>query len=103
MLIEMGILMGTDYCDNKTVSPNKAYGLIKKYKTVDKIPELDIGHTCDDAIAYYHNPPVYKIRDKNVIRKGNLDVNKLYDYLKKFNFKTKYINKLFLELSLKMP
>ena len=89
-LIQVGILLGTDYCNNKQYSPTKAYELIKTYST---LKSTIIGHNCDHAFNYFKNPPVNQIEH---IKSGdNLKSNELMNFLKKFNFKEKYINKIF--------
>lgn len=90
-LIQIGILMGTDYCNIKKFSASKAYQLIKKYGHINKIPL--IRHNCDQALDYFKNPPVFEI-DKIIIN-NNIKTRDLINFLKKFNFKEKYINKIF--------
>jgi len=90
-LISLGILLGTDYCDNKRVSPTKAYQLVKKYEHINEIES--IGHNCDNAIDYFKNPPVNDIHTVDEI--SDLKTRELFDFLKKFNFSEKYIGKIF--------
>ncbi|AYV84873.1 MAG: FLAP-like endonuclease XPG [Hyperionvirus sp.] len=88
-LIEIGILLGTDYCDNTRSSPTKAFGLIEQYHDLHHIPF--IGKKCDQAVQYFNDPPVKKITEISV---GKLNKKKLIDFLKRYNFKEKYIKKI---------
>lgn len=91
-LIKIGILMGTDYCDIKNISPSKAYHLVKEYKHDDYfIPS--IGYKCEPAFNYFKDPPVFEI--DQIIVNNNIKSRDLINFLKRFNFSTKYINKIF--------
>ena len=88
--IQIGILMGTDYCNNKNFSASKAYQLIKDYGSMNNIPDAE---NCDNAFDYFKTPPVLDIDSVSIY--NNLKSRELINFLKTFNFKEKYIEKIF--------
>lgn len=93
-LIQIGILMGTDYCNIKKYSATKAYNLIKEYGHIDNIPSVD--HKCDNAFNYFKNPPTSDI--DIIVINNTIKTRDLKYFLETFNFKTKYIYKIFEKL-----
>lgn len=89
-LIKLGVLLGSDYCDNSPMSINKAYKIIKN------IEETDIETQCSQAIKYFKKPVVVNIKKLNPIKPINYD--RLREFLSKFNFSVEYINNLFEKL-----
>jgi len=87
-LIRIGLLLGTDYCDNKSISPTKAYNAVIKN-------EDDVQDNCRDAYNYFKDPPIHRIQPFNL--KYDLQINKemLKTFLKNMKFKKKYITKMF--------
>lgn len=85
-LIEIGILMGSDYCNNPTHSATKAYELVKS-------GQLDELQNCHDAINYFTNPPVYHITSLSI--NTNIKSRELKEFLESFNFKNSYIDNIF--------
>ena len=95
-LIQIAILLGTDYCDNKKFSPTKAYQLVKEFKDITKIPE--IGNKCMNAIEYFKNAPVKQISTIHKLTDSKIKTRDLFDFLKKFAFTQEYIDKVFTHL-----
>jgi flap endonuclease-1 len=91
-LIEVGLLLGTDYCDNKSISPTKAYNAVIQDTDTDND---NIGDDCRDAYNYFKDPPIHTVQPFNL--KYDLQINKemLKTFLSKMQFKTKYIDKIF--------
>lgn len=83
--IEISVLLGTDYCDNKPMAPNKAYNLIKN-------KEHNVAIECGAAIKYFKNPPVKKI--VKIENKKHIMKDQLTTFLKKFNYRDAYIDKI---------
>ena len=90
-LIQIGILMGTDYCNIKNLSPTKAFNTVNE-NLIDK----NFYDKCDKAINYFKNPPVYDIN--NIIINNNIKTRELLKFMKKFNFKKQKIEKIFSEI-----
>ena len=88
-LIQIGILLGTDYCDIPNISPMKAYDLIKKSGDLEN---TTIGNKCNDARKYFQSPPVTKIKQLNDLTVTNVD--HLVEFLRRFYFKNKYIDRV---------
>lgn len=85
-LIKLGVLLGSDYCDNSPVSITKAFKIIKN------IEESNIENECNHAITYFKKPVVENI---NFINSTNsVDINKLSFFLRNFYFSDDYINRL---------
>lgn len=93
ILINIGVLLGTDYCDNKTYSPKKTYCLIEKYKYIKNIP--DFATDCENAINYFIKPPVYYITASDIPHEIKIDKKKLRNFLENFMFDKKYIDNIF--------
>ena len=89
-LITTGILLGSDYCDNKPISATKAYKLVTvsktNYKTVIKTLK------CEHAIKYFESAPVVLLNKIDKI--SNIDKNDVTSYLKKHKFSDEYVNKI---------
>jgi flap endonuclease-1 len=98
MLIDLGILMGSDYCDNNGMSYNKAYKLIKKYDSLKKIPKDVFNYDCSGAQEYFKEPLVLHIEE--VMSNEKINKKKLKNYLLKFNFGDNYIDKLMEKINL---
>lgn len=90
-LIDLGILMGSDYCDNKPMSYNKSYELIKKYESIRNMPKNIFDYSCEKAQKYFKNPPVHLIKK---INKYEFDQKKLINFLVSFKFNNKYIDNI---------
>jgi flap endonuclease-1 len=94
--IDLCILLGCDYTPTiDKIGPKKAYELIKKHRSIDKIIELDPGFTTGkyqipknfnykEAREYFKNPPVKHIQKEDLV----WSIPK-YDELKEL-LKTKY-------------
>jgi flap endonuclease-1 len=96
-LIDMSILMGSDYCDNKPMSFNKAYKIIKEYKTLNNIPKEIFNYNYEKAKKYFKNPPVYKI--EKITCSGKINKEKLIKFLEEFKFSQEYIDKYISKLN----
>ena len=96
-LIDLGILLGCDYCPSiKGIGPIGAYKLIKKYGSLDKILKREpiaLSYDYIKARNYFNDSPVIDSNQINV-NKINIDKEGLIKFLKKFNYKEKYINNL---------
>lgn len=88
-LIKLGILLGSDYCDNKTLSITKAYKYIINHGVID--------NKCDPAIRYFKNPKIKKINKINYT--NDIQINKLIKFLELFQFDNKYINNVITKIS----
>lgn len=93
-LIDLGILLGCDYCPaTKGIGTIGAYNLMKTFGSIDDIVKrkMKLPFDYESAQIYFKNPQV--INSKNVtIKQVNIDIKKLKSFLKKFNFKKKYVN-----------
>lgn len=90
-LIQIGILLGTDYCDGiPRTSPTKAYKLIEQYGDLHQVPS--VGTQCDDALEYFRNPPVHTVN--SVESDGGVNIARLVEFLQDFRFKDKYIDRI---------
>ena len=89
-LIKLGVLLGSDYCDNSSISINKAYKIIKN---ID-IDDNEILKYCEQAIQHFKHPKNKKITK---ITTGKLSEHDLIIFLKKFDYSDDEINKLLLE------
>lgn len=94
-LIELGILLGCDYCPSIAgIGTIGAYKLIKKYKNLDNmmaenIIKLNISHY--KSIDYFKNPPIIEIKKINQL---NINYTELVKFLKKFNYTDEFIKKI---------
>lgn len=84
-LIKLGVLLGSDYCDNSPISINKAYKIIKN------IEENNIETQCEQAIKYFKKPVIKNIKKIDL---KQINIEELKIYLKKFYFKDEYIDKI---------
>lgn len=85
-LIDLGILLGCDYCSGK-----KGVGIVAGYKLVTKKKHIGVMKTIDgysDTYRYFSHPTVKK---NIIINKLNLDKNALQNLLYKLKFSDKYI------------
>jgi len=93
-LIDLGILLGCDYCPTvKGIGPIGAYNLIKKYSTLDKIFEkedITLSYDYLKARSYFNGSPVI---DSNIIEINKMNVNKqkLTEFLEKYGYKDEFI------------
>jgi len=93
-LIQIGVLLGSDYSYNKTYSISKTYELIKTHKKIEKFPKSILSELkgYEDAVNYFINPPTSEI---NKIKKnGDYSMISLRLFLKKFKFKSSTIEKI---------
>lgn len=97
-LIEIGVLLGSDYCNNKKISVIKAYKFIKKYKHIKNIPlnEYDNTIDCNHAIKYFLKPPITNIKSIDISDKINKD--HLILFLNKYQFSNEYSKAIFTKL-----
>lgn len=96
--VDFCILSGCDYCPFiQSIGPLTAYSLIKKYKNIEKILELNkykIDNEFDYIMArklfidYSEFTDIY-----NDFKKENLQKNELTEYLKSLNFTDQTISK----------
>jgi flap endonuclease-1 len=93
-LINIGILLGSDYCQNKNISPNKAFALISKYEDINNIPNEEYINTvpCDGAINYFLEPEVLEI--EKIAYTPKVSSKSLIKFLKIKEFSEDYINKI---------
>ena len=82
-LVYLGILLGSDYCDNKTISIKKALNYVRTQKL----------EFCQDAVDYFLDPPVHNII--SIKSEKNINTQLLYDFLKTNKFKTSYIENIY--------
>ncbi|MEM0346966.1 MAG: flap endonuclease-1 [Thermoplasmatales archaeon] len=77
-LIDIGILVGTDFNDGvKGIGPKKAYQLIKKYGSIEKIPSIKI-ENYEEIKNIFLNP---EVRDAGQIGSLELDEQKIMEIL----------------------
>ena len=102
-LIDLSILLGCDYCPSiKGIGTIGAYNLIKKYGNLDSILKTEsiiLSLDYRKARDYFTNSPVSN-SSTITIKKMNVDKGKLIEFLKKFNYKEKYIDDLIDNLGL---
>lgn len=106
-IIDIGILLGCDYCPHiKSIGPSTAYKIIKKYKSIDNlISDVESEHKTQfkkykkkyqSAQQYFLNPPVNKnIKINTKIGLSENNKLELIIFLKTFKFTQKYIDNLF--------
>lgn len=88
-LIKLGILLGSDYCDNPQVSINKAFKILKGMDTYNGDIECD----CDEAIRYFCSPLVSTSYGK-IIKYYDINKNMLVEYLHNFGYNDIQITKI---------
>lgn len=94
MLIEVGVLLGCDYCDGFSMGIVKTYKLIKEFEKIENIPREKIEKipkNYEIAVEYFKDAPfvpVEEIKTVNINRAG------LVEFLYRFGYKDEYINKL---------
>jgi flap endonuclease-1 len=100
-LIDIGILLGCDYCPSiKGFGPITAYTKIKTYGSINNLIEtkqIQISEIYNKAQQYFKNPLV---TNKIKIKKLKIDKIQLILFLRKFHFTDKYIEQLFFDLKL---
>lgn len=94
-LIDLAILLGCDYCPSVSgVGTIGAYKLIQQYGNLDKIikhESIELAYDYKKARKYFSDPPI--IDSTNIkINKMKVDKEGLIKFLKKFNYKEKYID-----------
>ena len=96
-LVDLSILLGCDYCPTiKGVGLVGSYKLLKQYGSLSEILEhedLKLPQDYIKAKSYFTDSPVI---DSKTIKINKLSINKkgLIDFLKKFDYKDKYIEEL---------
>lgn len=96
-LIDLGILLGCDYCPSiKGIGTVGAYNLIKKYGNLDMIVKkesITMSYDYEKARKYFSESPVI---DSNMIKINKMNINKvkLIAFLKRFHYEKKYIDVL---------
>lgn len=91
-LIKLGVLLGSDYCDNSPMSINKAYKILKN------IEESNIEIECNKAIKYFKKPIVEEV--KYIDDEKKVNIKELYNFLKEeHNFSDNYINNIISKIS----
>lgn len=102
-LIDLSILLGCDYCPSVSgIGTIGSYKYIQKYGDLDniiKMENINLSYDYLKARKYFSDPPVI---DSNTIKINKLKVNKpaLIEFLKKFNYKDKWINNMFVKLNI---
>lgn len=86
-LIYIGILLGCDYCQNKTLSITKTFNAIN-----NNTDDLTILDQCVDAVNYFKKPPVNIIN--KLIKQKLINANSIVNYLYYFQFSNTYIDKV---------
>ncbi|MEM0128485.1 MAG: flap structure-specific endonuclease, partial [Thermoplasmatales archaeon] len=77
-LIDIGILVGTDFNDGiKGIGPKKAYQLVKKYGSIEKIPSISI-ENYEEIKEIFLNP---EVRDTEQISSLELNEQNIVDIL----------------------
>lgn len=89
-LIKLGILLGSDYCNNSNISINKAYKIMKN------MDYSDVERECSQAINYFKHPDV----DTNFkkFKMYAVDKHELVSFLNDYSFKQESIDKILDEL-----
>ena len=91
-LIKLGVLLGSDYCDNSPMSINKAYKILKN------IEESNIEIESNKAIKYFKKPIVEEV--KYIDDEKKVNIKELYNFLKEeHNFSDNYINNIISKIS----
>jgi flap endonuclease-1 len=97
-LIDIGILLGSDYCHNTTFPIVATYNLIQEYGALSKIPKNIFDSDCDKAVTYFKYPPVHeitKISSQKQINKDGIII-----FLTLLQFEQKYIDKILAQIKL---
>jgi flap endonuclease-1 len=96
-LIDIGILLGCDYCEDvKGVGPISSYKLIKEHKNMDNLLSKNIiklEFNNKKAEDYFKNPPI-KIINKTSIKKLNIDYSGLLKFLEKYGYNNDKLEKI---------
>ncbi len=87
-LIRIGLLHGTDYCDEKNISSIRAYDLVKNNQDKIKIK-------CKKAFDYFIKAPSYDIYICDLKYDRKIEKILLKEFLLKAKFKNTYIKQLF--------
>ncbi len=105
-LIDLGILLGCDYCPTVVgVGTEGSYKLIKEYKSLDnmikkKVIKLSLDYK--KAQNYFKDPPIHKTSKKDIVKK-KVDAIKLKVFLKKMGFSAKYIREIKIPITKAIP
>ena len=98
-LIDLGILLGSDYCGTiKGIGSKSAFKYIKKYGSIDNMIKkkiIDKSYSCDyiKTREYFKNPKVNeRIKKKNL--NPDIDFKKLASFLHKMSYKEDYLLKI---------
>lgn len=97
--VDVCILCGCDYCPNiPRLNYQKAYDLIKRYSSINNIPsEIIPKHfNYQDARKIFNkeiNGDINLIIEKINIKKPEIDIDKLRNFLHERNFNNKYIDR----------
>ena len=96
-LIDIGILLGCDYCEDiKGIGPITSYKLIKEQKSINNLISknmINLEFDNKEAKKYFKNPPV-KMIDKNNIKKLNIDYSGLLKFLEEYGYDNKKLEKI---------
>lgn len=96
-LIDIGILLGCDYCPTvKGIGPVNSYKLIKKYGSIDNLVEegiIKLNLNYKKVKAYFLNPKIEKYSTE-IIRNDPLDYQRLDEFLKKYGYDEKYVKNI---------
>lgn len=84
-LIKIAILLGSDYCNNKSLSITKVHSMI------NNLPLL-----CKQSYTYFKNPIVNKSHTNT--KKQNSNIDELIIFLKSFNYNEQDIDKIISKL-----
>jgi len=103
-LIDLGILLGSDYCDTiKGIGLKSAFKFIKKYGSIENMIEnniIDNSYRCNyvKTREYFKNPIVTKIKKKERIQEVN--TTELSSFLSKMGYNSDYLIKIFRKIEL---
>lgn len=102
-LIDLGILLGCDYCPTvKGIGTIKSYKIIKEYNNLDNLTKnniITLSVNYKKAQNYFIHPSVKSVSTEELINK-KINIGKLKIFLKRFNFKKKYIKDIYLKLNI---
>ena len=95
-LIDIGILLGCDYCVTvKGIGPVNSYKYIVKYKSIDNLIKkglIKLNIDYKKAQKYFINPLVNT--NEISIQNGDINENKLKKFLKQFDYNDAYIQNI---------
>jgi flap endonuclease-1 len=99
MIIDISILMGCDYCTSAYgIGPIKSYELIMKYGDIESIikkSHVEINIDYKFTRTYFLKPNVIECKDLEKFRTfKKCDKEVVENFLKKWNFDDKYIDKI---------